>query len=1353
MSLDQAAAAASSSDMLELALSKVRQQTTAGVQAVKRPAVLLVAVEQTLATASTSTSKHARPPPQAYFAALVSTLTQLVQQHAGKLESMAQDKRELVEATLYLLAIVVRHLDLDTLKLKLSLLATVNQLVPVFAQQAPATKSLVQIAESLLAAAPVKHLEKDLAARQVYASILQLTADARPKVRRRAQEAVQNLLQAPPPPTSVHPYTKETSAWVVDKLVDSIKATKRGHSKKDKQQPVSKGQAKAQEAAARVAGQELGQANDESRAIALLTFIRNLGSAWSDECNADLLPALLSVLTLSSQHLTLAALTLLSHLFSAAREADSMSSNSVEETLAALIDAQPRSVQGENGEKLMAGWVEGVGEGLVAFARANPEGALAQTSSTFEHILPMLSSATTPALRQAAEMALSLMIRHCITEKEVLAALSGKQDKKKKDKATRSPGHILLDIIDDVDKCLTSPRFAAQAQPHVLALAKALFLRLRVRAKSSSSSASSDVRSPPAASLLLASVLQTAAHRREDEQFEWKREAESVIDAAIKVCGPEFVLNTLPLGLEDGANPARARAWLLPLLKPAVTNTRLGHFKDTFVPLSASMFNKADAARTAGRAMEAKVWDTLVAQIWALLPGYCEYPVDLVSAFDNDFVAMLANILYSQPTLRPAIFKALSTLVATTTTLAHSASPPEILREQFGLTPRDGKQSLAHLQTLAPTILGIAFNVYGKMVRGDGAYVLTTVGDWVSILTPADIASTYDRVETLLVQALDSAAPQVKKDSSDNVIAPTHALLDILITFIPNAGPIERRFFDLAMSEKILGASDQGIQKKGYRIMSRLAEERNGSVLLGRIAEVVDSVVDGQKQVAQGAKRDRTVLLSTIVPLIPSDSLHILPTLISEAVLGTKESNERTREAAYDLIVGMGRKMAQGGVIKRNLIKGMEDEMTDEASASVQEFVTMVSAGLAGTSPHMISATITSLSRLAFEFHDELDREVLTELLTTIVIFLTSPNREIVRSAIGFVKVAVVSFPSQVVEPQLGEMVPALINWSHEHSNHFKVKVRHLLERLIRKFGFEKVERVVPADDRKLVNNIRKRTMRSKKKKLAADENEDEEMDEDDDAPKPKTARSAYDEVLYGSDSDVSNSGDEREQTGSKQPAVHNRKTMQRKLKQQQEGNALIHEDEDEVLDLLDDRMTTQITAGKTAQQTQRKPLDSHFKTDKASGKMRFEEDSSDSEVEAVDASAGQSRGMGAYLEAMRGADGHVTDAKGRAKFNKTQGKRARGGEDEEDEDGDVPVTAGLRELEVASNNKRKKQRQEKTSIGGEFKAKRAGGDVKKNGMQPYAYVPLANVAGKKAKSSKGPKLGITGLKTSGKRK
>jgi len=41
------------------------------------------------------------------------------------------------------------------------------------------------------------------------------------------------------------------------------------------------------------------------------------------------------------------------------------------------------------------------------------------------------------------------------------------------------------------------------------------------------------------------------------------------------------------------------------------------------------------------------------------------------------------------------------------------------------------------------------------------------------------------------------------------------------------------------------------------------------------------------------------------------------------------------------------------------------------AAATVQEFITMIAGGLAGASPHMISATVTALSRLVFEFKGE----------------------------------------------------------------------------------------------------------------------------------------------------------------------------------------------------------------------------------------------------------------------------------------------------------------------------------------------------------------------------------------------
>lgn len=139
--------------------------------------------------------------------------------------------------------------------------------------------------------------------------------------------------------------------------------------------------------------------------------------------------------------------------------------------------------------------------------------------------------------------------------------------------------------------------------------------------------------------------------------------------------------------------------------------------------------------------------------------------------------------------------------------------------------------------------------------------------------------------------------------------------------------------------------------------------------------------------------------------------------------------------------------------------------------------------------PQFVLLSLSSLPVLTLLFPTTatLKDEYLAEMMATIVVFLTSANREIVKSALGFVKIAVVTLRSPtIVTPTLPTLVPALINWSHEHSNHFKVKIRHLLERMIRKYGYTEVERYVPEEDKKLVSNIRKKQARSKKKKQAA---------------------------------------------------------------------------------------------------------------------------------------------------------------------------------------------------------------------------------------------------------------------------
>lgn len=117
-----------------------------------------------------------------------------------------------------------------------------------------------------------------------------------------------------------------------------------------------------------------------------------------------------------------------------------------------------------------------------------------------------------------------------------------------------------------------------------------------------------------------------------------------------------------------------------------------------------------------------------------------------------------------------------------------------------------------------------------------------------------------------------------------------------------------------------------------------------------------------------------------------------------------------------------------------------------------------------------------------------------TEILTTLLVFVTSNNREIVKSALGYIKLAIHTMPVDLLQPHLKQLVPALLHWSHDHKNHFKAKVRHIFERMLRRFSWEDVYSCAGEEDaRKVLLNIKKRKERAKRKKAQNAENEEEE--------------------------------------------------------------------------------------------------------------------------------------------------------------------------------------------------------------------------------------------------------------------
>ena len=1294
------------------ALARVRHHTDSKLENQRAPAQLLAAIEATLAERGDDAG------PTHYFLALESLL------------AAHDDAQSSVYASsVYLLSLVIPFVAHGVVRAKsAALLPAVAQPLgePHTGEHANARlRASLGCVEAFFAAVPPSEralLEHDKTWRTVWDLVLNLAVDARPKVRRRAHELLAAVLGLPAW-AHAHPYAARTVQWAVHVLAGVAAARGVSHTKPSKGAPAfDKRHGTAKHAAsAAAARQQAASEGAASTGIWVCALLKMVAHDLPPAGVAPLVRELLHLPALQHAFLTVAVFDVFAALFATPSAAPASARAHVaalgapapaapthapdaallRETLAALRHAD--IVPAHTDVQTLPSYLALLEACMVAYARLDDgREAWALVPAVWADIVALALSAQSdgsrhaPEVRAAGRNALLALLRYCVPDAAVREACADRN----------APlARIVASLHDALGR--HAIRFG-HARADVLAVLAGLIARLRYAPAPGEA---------PAAEALTMDVVADVAALRVQRGFDARPEADLVLGAAIEACGPAAFLRRVPLALLDAQKrpntQGSGRAWLLPLLREHVTNTELRHFVDELVPLSEALFERRVAAEAGGaKPVEAKVFEALIEQIWACFPAYCELARDVDAALTPQVLELLINVLRTQTALRPSVLKGLELLVERSTALAASTAPAAQLVRQFGVDQAAGKRFLAHLRSLAGVLLAALFNLLAELPAQARGYVMECIGTYLGILDEPSLAQTYAKVAQMLEQALASYTPGAHaggaEPNSPRYVPPLpHTMLDLLLALVPHVhGANAAALYDLACRDTLLAAPDGGLQKKVYRLLARLLEGRDGRALLQRAgtpeqgaAALLARLGVHTEDVQPGAVRDRLQLLTALTPWAGGEDLHILGAIVPEAVLGTKEANQGAREAAYALLVAIGERMDRGGTLQRPDAR---------VAASANEYILLVAAGLAGATPRMISASITALARLLYEFHARLPVETLDELLTTMVVYLESTNREIIKSALGLTKVAIVVLDAPRVGAHLPELVPALIGVQVAHKNHFKGRVRHIIERLLRRFGVPAVEAHVDEDNKRLITNIRKRKERARRKKAAPEA--------DDDAPDafqraPGTgSMDAFEEALYGS---ASESEDDEEA-----PAEPRRGRA---------DDVGLVEDDDTPLDLLDRSATTRVPARRRkerrpGEEAKKVPVDE-------SGRLRFAEDEAPApEPSAEDLGAGR-----AFLEKEMGVDGFVHTRGGAVKFNKNT-KRTRANERADDEE-DEPMPAAPAT---------KRPRAKKQAIGEAFRAKRAAGDVQRDGMSPYAYVPLSSVTGKK-NAKHAQKLKITG--------
>jgi ribosomal RNA-processing protein 12 len=1234
-------------------------------------ALLLEAVDQSIQEQGEPST------PMAYFAGLM-TLLERKDQGSDMLSSVA-----------YLLDAVLPHAPTILLQSKFDDVAKLlAETLEKDQSNSSLVRSLTGCFESVLQAQTVGSWKDNSLVKRLLHILLILSVDSRPKPRKRAQDAIANLLLSPPAPTTHHP----AALSVIHFIQRILKEHLEGASLKDRKQK---------------------EQNTFHILVLLKSCIHTLVSGGAPEKVHQRFGEMIQLilqLPVKSQGSGNSVLTQwvfqsLDALF--ATDNVTLDLKLVDATLRSLIELKPSQYD----LVLLPTWLQLLANGLVVLSRntqrqmeQDVEDGSQQSITYGEEAFPMLIAefvATTisstmspenkPVIIEAAAASLATVIREAILNCMIEEALT----------RNKSAWHS---IIGSLNGALTTMRYR-EAWGGVLDAVAAAFDRL---ARFDSSGVAS--------SELLKKTLTILIGFRDDadygSSFPFKKQLDDALDAAVRSMGLKSFTQIAPLHLqaEGGETP---RGYLLHVFQRALsvqsTNeqgpNQLRYVLETLLPLANVMFEKSAAFWTNQKGLEAKLYETLGSQLWSLIPAVAATrPIDVEEHF-----ALLAV------TLGKILQKGVESIYPG---LPSKVDLVPFVCETLVSLVNNNRTSQA-INSLSARFLTTLCNCYTSIPGADEdsrkvdeeherhrMYFEQAIRAFVKIAQPKDISKFFeDTVKTLLQMQV-----------SDKVqLGKVYAMMDLLHILLPHLPPNSSKKSPLHLYYQVLAGQmrdeDVMLQKKTYRALGAvvgLMSDSTDGLLDSSRKDVLDveslsnmlSDAEIAAQCGVAARKARVNCISTFVKHLAVEKksdqhlfLKFVPSILSEIILATKDGSERARSNAYDTIVAIGYKMHSMG------------EETE------REYLKMVAAGLIGTSQHMQSATITCMSRLLFEFRSAFSTQMIKDLLEVVLPFVESRSNEIAKSALGFVKVAIVSVEPEHLQEHLEDVVKSLLVQSRDKKSHFRVKVRHTLERLVRRFSYQVIEGFVPQEDHKFIVNIRKRRERASKKKSEA---------------KEVTGKKSFDETMYGSESELDSASDDD------MP-----EQLPRDAKSSNVEKTWIREDGDDPVDFMDARVVGKVlTSDKSmVNSRKRREPENDFPRGK-DGRLIFKE--SDDEAQED-----KPTGPDDYIQATQGEGAVKRLPGGKLAF-------ARGSKRAKAEDFENPAELLDQELEAAadardrkpSNKKRRVLDEEDPEVarmmGKQFKSKKAAGDVKRNGQDPFAYIPLSTkIMGNKRKTAK----------------
>ncbi|XP_072961421.1 uncharacterized protein [Typha angustifolia] len=559
------------------------------------------------------------------------------------------------------------------------------------------------------------------------------------------------------------------------------------------------------------------------------------------------------------------------------------------------------------------------------------------------------------------------------------------------------------------------------------------------------------------------------------------------IGCAVIAMGPAKVLSLLPITLHQDQLTC-SNTWLIPILKKYTIGASLQFFMEHIVPLANSLRNACNKVMNVSKK---KNLQSCVNGLWSLLPAFCHYPTDTSQNFES-LAKLLVVVLKDNPSLHETIATALQALVNGNKSLVSGNQDTSmhvgLLTNLFAevndvesqnlpsyFSKKSARKNMKALASNSMDLIWALIDAYCDSPPDKRSYLKDTLKCFASVIGSANVYSLFlsllERFDladnSLKSENLESKAHDADTEGGDTSKREEQketrcVVMELISAFVEAADrDLISIFFDFIRCSLL--DSDDSCHGEAYFALSQILKEHSW-FCVARVDEVMVLLHAIKTPLASTVMKNRlscyqfllVCMLKVGDCLINEENINAKAFFILNEIILILKSKKESRKLAYDVLLATS--------------CSLKNSQSGEVESDLQRLFTMVMGYLSSPSPHIISGAVSALSLLIYSDADYC--LAVPNLIPSVLVLLQNKANEVIKAALGFVKVLVSSLRSDNLTMLLADIVNGVLPWSSVSKHHFRSKVGIIIEILLRKCGLDAVEMIVSEKYKGFVRTI-----------------------------------------------------------------------------------------------------------------------------------------------------------------------------------------------------------------------------------------------------------------------------------------